>query len=336
MAAVSPLPEAGGLSFCLHGLALAIHGAGGPGERGLPEVAAAIGARLARLPDGSGLPDLRFDFVAAGPGAGLPERPAGARPVYDPPGGEVVYSDREDLLYIGLGERLAALCEPARNRARVVARAPRSDDLWLLSHPLFTLPLAELAKRRGLYSLHAAGLALGGRGLLLPGTSGAGKSTLAVALARAGCGFLGDDTLFLAPGPGGLRVLAFPDEVDLTEESAGFFPDLAPHLTPTGQEGWKKRQLAVERLPGAAVVWECRPGVLVFPRVSGRAASRLSPLSRDAALLDLAGNVLLTERRSSQAHLDALAALVAASDCYRLETGRDLDAAARLLRSLLA
>jgi hypothetical protein len=124
--------------------------------------------------------------------------------------------------------------------------------------------------------------------------------------------------------------------VDLTEESAAFFPELLPHLTSPEHGGWRKRQLQAERLPGTEVVWECAPGALVFPRVSGREESRLSPMSRDEALLELAPNVLLTEPRSSQTHLDALAALAAASDCYRLETGRDLPAVARLLRSLLA
>jgi hypothetical protein len=318
-------------SFGLHGLSLAVGG--------LPEAVAAVGARLARLPSGSPGDGLRFDFVAAGEGEGLPERPAQGRPVYDPPGGEVLYWSGEDILYIGLGDRLAALAEPASGRARIAVRAPRPEDVWLLSHPLFTLPLAELAKRRGLFSLHAAGLSLGGRALVLPGTSGAGKSTLAVALAREGFGFLGDDTLFLAldgDRPGGLRLLAFPDEVDLTDESADFFPDLAPHLTSPGHAGWKKRQLTAQRLAGGSVAWECAPGALVFPRVAGRDESRLTPMSSDEALLELAPNVLLTEPRSSQAHFDALSTLAAASDCYRLETGRDLAAAALLLRSLLA
>jgi len=330
---IAPAPIDDELSFDLHGLSL--------GVRGLPGTApalAAIAARLARLPAG-GPPgsDLLFELTADdGKGDAWPERPAHGRPVYDPPGGEVLYSDALDLLYIRLGDRLAALSEPARGRTRIAVRELRDEDVWPLSHPLFTLPLAELAKRRGLFSLHAAGLALGGRALVLPGTSGAGKSTLAVALARAGFGFLGDDTLFLSFQPkGGLRLLAFPDEVDLTAESAVFFPDLAPHLTSLGHDGWKQRQLQAERLAGARLVWACAPGALVFPRVSGRTESRLIPMERDAALLELAPNVLLTEPRSSQAHFDALAALAATSDCYRLETGRDLPAAARLLRGLL-
>jgi hypothetical protein len=314
-------------SFGLHGLSL--------GVSGLENVAAAVAARLARLPAGDPAGSaLRFEFTADR----LPDRPAHGRPVYDPPGGEVLYCDGPDVLYIRLGDRMAALCEPAHGRTRIAVREPREEDVWMLSHPMFTLPLAELAKRRGLFSLHAAGLALGGRALVLPGTSGAGKSTLAVALARAGFGFMGDDTLFLTlppEQPGGLRLLAFPDEVDLTDESAAFFPELAPHLTSPGHDGWKKRQLQAERLAGARLVWDAAPGALVFPRVSGREESRLLPMERDEALLELAPNVLLTEPRSSQAHFDALAALAAASDCYRLETGRDLPAAARLLRGVL-
>jgi hypothetical protein len=332
--------------YWLHGLRLAVDGWEG--------AAAAVHDRLARLPrlprmtDVATPPfDLCFTFESTADPAEFercaPRRPPRARPVYDPPQGEVLWDREADLLYLELGPRLRALCEPVAGAVRLAALDPGPEEAWLLSHPLFTLPLAELAKRRGLYPLHAAGLCRDGRALVLPGTSGAGKSTLAVALARAGLEFLGDDTLFLAPGGsegGNLRLLAFPDEIDLTERSLEFFPDLAAHLAPARPAGWRKRQLAAEHLaPGnpdrsGGVTWECAPGLLVFPRVSGRRESALAPLGRDAALLELAGNVLLTEPRSSQGHLDALAALVAASDCYRLETGSDLDAAARLLACL--
>ncbi len=331
-------------SFALDRLSLGVHGA-----PGMERVLAAVSARLAQLPagrtaDGSGDDDLVFEFAAALSEADFPARPAGARPVYDPPGGEVLYQPAGDLLYIRLGERLAALCEPARRRTRILVQGLREEDLWLLSHPLFTLPLAELAKRHGLYNVHAASLALNGRALVLPGTSGAGKSTLAVALAQAGLSFMGDDMLFLAQPPSAgdagdaLRLLAFPDEIDLTDESAAFFPDLAPHLTAPSHGGWRKLQLAARLLnppETAGTTWECAPGLLVFPHVSGEPESVLTEIAPDEALLELAPNVFLTEPRSSQAHLDALAVLSAASDCYRLETGRDLAAAARLLRGLL-
>jgi hypothetical protein len=341
-----------GRSYALHGLHLAVSGWG--------EAVDALHARLACLPvleAGTG-PDLELEFVA-----GLePERASGVgRPVYDPPEGTVLYEDEGDRLVLELGPRLRAVCEPGLGRARLACLGIDCEggDLWTLSHPLATLPLVELLKRRGLYSVHAAGLCRNGRGLVLPGTSGAGKSTLTIALVRAGFGFLGDDTLFLAQRPEGLRLLAFPDEIDLTEQTVAFFPELAPHLA-APRPGWRKRQLRIAgrlEVPGEAtgcsqspkeraghietvsraeVVWECAPGHLVFPRVTGREESRLIPLDPGEALLELVPNVLLTEPASSQAHFDALAGLANASACWRLETGRDLAGAVRLLEGLFA
>jgi hypothetical protein len=317
-------------AYLLHGVRIGVLAAG-EGER----AAAGVHARLAGLPLDGGPPwDVTFEIQAAG-SHGF-ERPATARPVYDPPLGEVVYDDAADRLFIGYGPRLRVLCEPGRGRARASAAGMEEEDLWSLSHPLFTLPLVELLKRRGLYGLHAGGVCRGGRALLLPGTSGSGKSTLTLALARAGFELLGDDTLFLARRPAEApRVLAFPDEFDLTDQTVPFFPELAPLLGGPARAGWRKRQVRAERAYGTPVAWECAPAVLVFPRVAGVRMSELTPLSAGEALLELAPNVLLTEPRSSQAHLDALAELVAASECWRLATGTDLEEAARLVGGLL-
>jgi hypothetical protein len=295
----------------------------------------AFHARFASLPPADRTPDLRFEIGADGI-----VRPDGARTVYDPPVGEVVYHDAADLLYLEHGPRLRVLADPGGGRVRFAAIGAVGDtdlepeELWILSHPLLSVPMMEMLKRRGLFGVHAAGAALGGRALLLAGTSGSGKSTLSLALARAGLDFLGDDTLFLArrPTPASpLRVLAFPDEIDLTDEAVSFFPDLATRRTP----GWRKRQLRAEEAFGARIAWDCEPAVLVFPRVSGRPRSELRPIEAGEALFELAPNVLLTQPEASQAHLDALAELARASRCYRLDTGTDLKEAADLLRGLV-
>lgn len=302
------------MSYSFHGLGLRVSAS--------DEVRRAFHARFAALPpDGNGPPDLLFEV-----GSGDLERPEGARTVYEPPFGEVVYHDGRDLLYLRQG-LLSALCEPAAGRVRFSAPSVEGEDLWVLSHPLLSVPMMELLKRRGLFAVHAAGADQDGRAVVLAGTSGSGKSTLSVALARAGFGFLGDDTLFLR----GSRVLAFPDEIDLTEESVSFFPEIAPRLAPP-PAGWRKRQLEADP---AGIVWQSTPALLVFPRVSGRPRSELRPIDPGEALLELAPNVLLTEPVSSQAHLDALSGLARASRCYRLETGTDLGDAVRLLRELM-
>ena len=69
--------------------------------------------------------------------------------------------------------------------------------------------------------------------------------------------------------------------------------------------------------------------------VSGAATSVDIPVSDDEALLELAPNVLLTDPAACQAHLDSLGRLVAASTCFRLETGRDLERIPDLVRELV-
>jgi hypothetical protein len=249
-------------AYLLHGVRLGIS-ASGEAEC----AAAGIHARLAGLPLEGGVPhDVTFE-IRAGEDHDF-ARPAAARPVYEPPVGEVVYDAGADLLYIEYGPRLRVLCEAREGRAVASASALAEEDLWSLSHPLFTLPLVELVKRRGLFGLHAGGVCRDGKALLLPGTSGSGKSTLTLALARAGFAFLGDDTLFLSRrSGGGLKVLAFPDEFDLTEQTVSFFPELAPLLAESQPAGWRKRQVRVEEAYGAPVAWESEAAVLVFPRV---------------------------------------------------------------------
>lgn len=314
-------------SYRLHGLTLAVEAAAGAAE-----VAQRIHDRLAALPPAAEPCDLELrldDRLATSEAA-----PRSARRVYEPPRGEVLYDDATDRLHLGYGPHLRMVCEPAAGRARAGLARGDEDLRWALSHPLFTVALVELAKRRGLYALHAAGVTAGGRALLLAGGSGAGKSTLALALARAGCGVLGDDTVFLAWRRGAQRVLSFPDQFDLTESALDFFPELP--IPAAARGGPRKLALRAERLYPASLVGECDPALLVFPRVAGMPRSLVRPIDRGEALLELLPNVLLTEARSSQEHLDALGELVDASRCYRLDTGTDLREAVDTLLALAA
>ena len=52
--------------------------------------------------------------------------------------------------------------------------------------------------------------------------------------------------------------------------------------------------------------------------------------------MELLPNVLLTEPRACQAHLDALAQVTSAIPCYRLWTGDDFDELPALLGDLIA
>lgn len=315
--------------YALHGITMAV-------SSDLPEVADRVASRLAAFaaPPSGAAPELRLD-VRIVPDAPTGEPPPG-RPVYDPPVGRVTYDDAADVLHLQVGAHVTVVCAPAEGTIRArVAAASAATHAWLVAHPLLTIALVEVLARRGLFTVHAGGVARDGRALLLAGGSGAGKSTLTVALVRAGHALLGDDLTFVRPTGETVEILAFPDEIDLADDAAGFFPELDPVLraAPLGARG--KRALRPATLTGAPVAWRCRPAAVVLPRVSGARASDLRPVDPAEALLELAPNVLLTEPRSTQRHLDALGALVESCPCYRLDTGRDLDGAVGLLGDLL-
>jgi hypothetical protein len=301
-------------------------------------IMAALDERFGQFPRASsGLCDVRFNYrrVAAGQGHCAAAAPDDARVVYESQMGKVRYSDRTDRLFIESVWPIQAECDPRSGETTISIVGPVGEHLWALSHPMLTIPLIEVLKRRGRFSAHAAGVALGGKGLLIPGSSGSGKSTLALALARAGLGFMGDDMLFLSNADEELRAQAFPEPVDLTDDSVRLFPELVDLLQVEKQGGWPKHRLRAEERFGAEIVRECRPTALVFPRVAHRLQSTLLPMDRGEALHEIIPNILLTESVSSQSHLDALALLVSSCACYRLETGTDFDDLALRLRGLL-
>ena len=318
-------------AYLFHGLKLAISGE--------EVILTALELRLGQFPAAKpGTPShLRFEFrKVPDPSHHAIQQPAGPhRRVLDMRGGQVLYFAASHQLYIDFPGRGRALCGLESGEVRVSYPESEAGDAGLLAHPCFTIALAELLKRHGLYMVHAAGLSLDGQGLLIAGASGAGKTTLTIALLRAGFGFLGDDTLFLCARAQGLRALAFPDQIDVTAHTASFFPELQDLARVPLPGGRPKQSLSPTRVYGAVPTWECAPAVLVFPQSARASESVLTPMPKDAALLELVCNMLRTEARSAQAHLDALAALVNQCRCLRLHTGRDFDAVPALLRSVL-
>jgi hypothetical protein len=301
------------------------------------KVMAALETRLGRFAAEDGGPsDLFVDYQVE---RGLPPERAVSeddRVVYESPMGEVRYNERFDRIVITSKWPITAECDPVEGRTTIRVYDTAADHSWALSHPLLTIPLIEILKRRDRFSVHAAGVAIGDRGVLIPGSSGSGKSTLALALAREGFGVLGDDMLFLKGDGADLQALAFPEEFDLTDDTVRLFPDLDDVLATPREEGWPKRRLRAEERYGTEIVWKCRPRMLVFPRVANTERSVLAPMDAGEALFELLPNILLTEPVSSQRHLEMLSKLATSSVCYRLHTGTDFGDLGERLRQLLA
>jgi len=315
------------MTFDLHGVAVEV-------RSNRSDLLALVARRLQFFAGAPAVrPEARFELQATE--AHVVSPPAvTTRTVYEPETGEVLYDEGEDELYVDYGQ-VRALCRLGRGEVLVSVLEPVAEAAWAATRPLFTLPLLELLKRRSVYSVHAAGVSSGQHAVVIPGGSGAGKTTLALALVRGGFDFLGDDMLFLSRDGGGPLLLAFPDELDVSETTASFFPDVVGALRRERLPGAVKRQLPANRLPGE-VAERARPAVLLFPRIEAGGRSRVEPLTRDEALLELAPNVLLTEPASSQLHLDALGGLVRGSRCFRLSVARDFDDVVEVVGGLVS
>jgi hypothetical protein len=205
---------------------------------------------------------------------------------------------------------------------------------WMLGHAVVLPLLMEALRGHGLFSLHAAALADGGRAVLLPGASGSGKSTLALALLHGGFALLADDAPFARRDPGGITLCAFAEPLNVTRATARFFADVAPRWQAGERDARGKVGLAAADLGGA--VAQTAPATLVlFPVIGAAERSVVAPLAKSDALHRLLGTCMptATSARGMEQFL-LLADLVHQADCYTLTAGRDFDALPALVRRL--
>ena len=301
-------------------------------------IASSLGSRF-RLLGSIAQPSeiISFDFQpVSGPSGHTVQKPKGpGSPFYEFEYGEALYFKDSDQLYLRFGEGVRVLCAPTQGRATFSAVESDPVNLFMATHLMFTIVLVEMLKRRGYYSVHAAGFSKDGKAILIPGTSGAGKSTLAITLLRSGLGYLSDDMVFVRRGSDELRVFGFPEDVDVSDQTIRFFPELGFLAGAPKAYGWPKKQVRADEVYGVELVGEATAGAIILPQIAHRDTSAVREITSDEALLEIVSNVLLTEIRSCQMHLSVLTELVRHTPCYRLETGRDFEQIPSILAELV-
>lgn len=206
---------------------------------------------------------------------------------------------------------------------------------WLLEHLILQTLALELLRGRGLFWLHAGCVARGGRAVIFPGHSGSGKTTACLNLACRGFDFLAEDRVFVRPGDGGVRLLAYPRDMAVTRETLALLPALREKAGSGDFATRKLRVPASALFPGRAAS-TAAPGLIVFPKVVNAESSRLTPVPAALALRRLLPSSLLASHPEVSArHFQALSALAGASRAYDASLGRDLAAMPDLIRRTL-
>jgi radical SAM protein with 4Fe4S-binding SPASM domain len=159
----------------------------------------------------------------------------------DDPGQEIyrrapwaIYRKDRSWIYLGIGPgrrdktiHCAAVFNEGHTRGRIYNPSEalfRQGNLHALTmFPSDQILLARALADRQACFIHAAGIVIGGNGLLLVGHSDAGKTTAARMLRKQG-EVLCDDRIIVRRGPDGLRIHGTWSHGDLADVSAGSAP----------------------------------------------------------------------------------------------------------------
>jgi hypothetical protein len=238
------------------------------------------------------------------------------------------------------------------SRIAVYPPASRLVCVWLgttahARHPVaivntLSYVIQAALRRAGLYVLHAAGVIEPetGAGLVVVGNSNSGKSSMTIRLASAGWRYLSDDMLVLGEDDGAVEAWALRR---IFSVSAGSLANC--HLSgleaalgaPANSDPTKRKLEPGITFPGSFVE-SCRPRVLLFPTLTGEAASRLEKISPGEAMARLIRQCPWAsyDTGTAREHLRVLGVLAKQSDSFALDAGRDLIEDATSAPKLLA
>jgi hypothetical protein len=137
-------------------------------------------------------------------------------------------------------------------------------------------------------TIHAACVALNGRGVLLCGASGAGKSTLAYACAKNGWQYVSDDASSLVKDRTDRLLIGNPHRLRLRPDAGLIFPEFYDRLVTARASGKPTIEVVTAHESQIQRLSECKIHHVVFLDRVEDATATLSPYPKDRALRDLA------------------------------------------------
>ena len=181
-------------------------------------------------------------------------------------------------------------------------------------------------------ALHAGGVQARGVGIVFPAKSGSGKSTLTAGLVRAGHAYLSDEAIALDWDTHVIE--PYPKPISLDPGAYPMFTDWSPDFADGNRaETAPQWHVAAGAIRHAAVGQQCEVGYIVFPEYQPDAGTRLEPISKGRALLEMCKNTFRFNQQGRRA-LDHLGEVVRTANCYRLPMD-NLDDAMQLVSALV-
>lgn len=266
-------------------------------------------------------PPIEVACLVAGAGAGLPPFPT-------------VRARRHLLTSISDVENHLA-CDLAAGAASIWVTETVARNPEFLRYHYLEAAVYSLLDTRHLVAVHAACVALDGRGVLLAGVSGAGKTTLAYACARRGWVYTADDASFIVRRSAARKVLGNPRVFRFRDTAGRLFPEFAGRKHSRRGNGKPTVEVLTAALPAIRTSGEAEIHHVVFldrREEMGRAAT-LMPLQPEEVYSRLLWNPWPPEIPGGEERLAAIRRISSAPG-HEL-TYRDLDAAIQRLEALI-
>jgi hypothetical protein len=245
---------------------------------------------------------------------------------------EPTFRAQKHLLAFVAGPRNFAFCDMARafGFCWLTATAVAHSD-YMRYHFLDAMVHSMLERHR-LTSVHAACVAMNGRGLLLFGDAGAGKSCLVFACAKRGWILIGDDGIALVRGTDDNIALGNPYHIRFRESAIALFPELAVEPTSTTRNGEVSIELATSDLP-IVTARNCQVERVVILDRNGAETAEIVPVHRSEALRRLESELPLIDEEVQPARLVSIRNLLRVDAC-KLRYG-NFDSAVEKLAELV-
>jgi hypothetical protein len=172
----------------------------------------------------------------------------------------------------------------------VLARTPAALTLADVSTYLTGPVLGFLLRMRGVVSLHASAIEIGGIAVAFVGEAGAGKSTTAAMFARLGCNVITEDVAALTDADGRFMVRSGYADVALCPDAVRWLFG-SPDALPERNSGLEKRRLDLAATGAFAGRSVPLGAVYLLADRGGPHAPCVSPVSTGEAMVRLLGNI---------------------------------------------